>query len=538
VTIQRENAAELAGVLDRLAAAGERSIAQRGFTELVQVLDRIAKVNPHQHITGSVGDPAPLKVAIHVYRQDPKARDALLDYVETRGFIAPEERMEFFGRCDDDLVRWFQRQIPLNRDPYNFEEADDRLNLVRFAFQSSHRDASALLQEAYRTVALENAAHGVQEVWFRTSLGDHGDGALERALDSAIAGAKQAEEESGAAIGVRFVLGMRKFPLDHLPRLPEKPCFDTKAAGMVDTLRNLSRKAPQVRRMILGVDSVGAETSWQPEWQASARSAAAGSQLHVAVHFGESWEKGALFPLLERLEALVRHGVIHQLDNANALFAVKDHHSPNQFYADSEWRNIARLQSSIFFLLARRGIALGINPSSNDWLTRSVRYRDGWRFRTLAEPLEAGSPSVTSLILGEGHQANPLSVVVGNDNSRIYPSRVPGSFLTVSEELVNLWEAPGSTYPSVYGKLPTLVLAQLIMNGLALAETTGPGWRQRPSQLEFAFDPDPAFTLGLQIRAPQAFPQSGSNGHRVNGLGEPIGLSHGRNMQQEKEFQK
>ncbi len=243
-------------------------------------------------------------------------------------------------------------------------------------------------------------------------------------------------------------------------------------------------------------------------------------------------------PLLESLEALVRHGVIHQLDNANALFAVKDHHSPNQLYADSEWRNIARLQSSIFFLLAKRGIALGINPSSNDWLTRSLRNRDGWRFRTLAEPMDTESPSVTSLILGEGDQANPLAVVVGNDNSRIYSSRVPGCFLTVSEELANLWDAPGSTYPSVFGKLPTLVLAQLIMNGFALTETAGPGCRQRPSQLEFAFEPDPALALSLQIRAPQAFPQSGSNGHGVNGLRKPIGLSHGRNVQQEKEFQK
>jgi hypothetical protein len=186
--------------------------------------------------------------------------------------------------------------------------------------------------------------------------------------------------------------------------------------------------------------------------------------LHVAVHFGESWKEGGLLSTLERLEELVRYGLIHQLDNSNPLFAARDPENPLQLYSQQEWQQICRLQRSIFQFLARRGIALGINPTSNDLLTRSLRQREGWRFRALSEPLDEGMPPAANLMFPQESQARPLLIVVGNDNSRLYPSRIAGAFLTVSEELAHLWEASGSACAGVYGKLPTRAMAQLIMN--------------------------------------------------------------------------
>ena len=159
--------------------------------------------------------------------------------------------------------------------------------------------------------------------------------------------------------------------------------------------------------------------------------------LDIAIHFAESWHDGGLIRTLERLELLVRNGVIDQLDNANALFATNDFRSLIQRYSDPEWQYIAKLQRNILGLLMEREIGLVINPTSNDWLTRTLRKKEGWRFRELTEPLTDGFPSVVEFMIFESNRTKPLVMSVGNDNSRIYPSRVEG-LLTVSEELASL----------------------------------------------------------------------------------------------------
>ena len=93
---------------------------------------------------------------------------------------------------------------------------------------------------------------------------------------------------------------------------------------LVTGLASLRRKDPDARDMILGIDSVGMDSDWRPEWQAPARTVAAGCNMHVAIHFAESWHDGGLIRTLERLELLVNNGVLDQLDNANALFARND----------------------------------------------------------------------------------------------------------------------------------------------------------------------------------------------------------------------
>ena len=381
------NALDVTGVLNRLVSVECRDeatgTADWKFRRLVGILDRVAKVNPHQHITGSVGDRSLLKQVIQIYRRDSQARDAFLDYAEECRFIRRKQRTGFFEHSDDDLVTWLQKHIPLDGDPKDFDEADDRLNLVRMAFQSRHEDSFMLLREAYRQVALENAAHGVSEVWFRTSLGDHVDGAMAAAMEAAIEGARRAEVEAGEPLRVGFLLGLRKcLPSDSAYQGPSER-VDVRSEALVGSLSRFRMATPDIKRMMIGIDSVGIDSGWQPEWQSGARHSAAAAQMHVAVHFGESWTDGALLDTLEKLKVLVRHGVIDQLDNANALFAMKDANSRNQRYADAEWRSIARMQLCILELMAQRGIALGINPSSNDWLTRSLRRREGWRFREL-----------------------------------------------------------------------------------------------------------------------------------------------------------
>ncbi|HZA21521.1 MAG TPA: hypothetical protein VFA32_02780, partial [Dehalococcoidia bacterium] len=332
-----------------------------------------------------------------------------------------------------------------------------------------------LLKEAYRTVALENAAHGVIEVWFRTSLGDHESEAFVDAARVALEGAVEVNEDTGIPLSVRFLVGMRKHYPNGASQVALNNPTDARAEELVTAIARLRERMPNARAMLLGIDSVGMDSHWRPEWQASARSAGLKSKFHVAVHFGESWHEGELRPRLEMLYELVKHGVIHQLDNANALFAVKDLMCPHQTYSNDDWAEIRRLQRSVFETLADRGIALGINPTSNDLLTRSLRRREGWRFRALTEPLAVGQASAVDLMLGAYHRHRPLVIVVGNDNSRLYPSRVSGSFLTVSEELANLWDAPGSSYFSVYGKLPTEIIAQLIRSGFVLSQSANDG---------------------------------------------------------------
>jgi hypothetical protein len=465
------NSEELAQGLDCLLATeqGERPCWQ--FSHLVRILDRVTKVNPHQHITGSVGGQNLLQRVVQVYRQDPIAGRAFLEYVDKRRLTHFRELEDFFQQPDDALLRWFERQIPLPGDPESFKEADDHLNLARLAFQSRHGSSFELLREAYRTVALENLAHGVAEVWFRTSLGDHEDDSFASAAQAAIQGAKQAELEAEAPLKVRFLVGLRKRLSDPVTGLPDAAATDTRAASLVAALGCLRQTVSDAGAVILGIDSVGMDSDWNPRRQSVARSIAAWAGLHIAVHFGESWREGGLLSTLERLEELVRYGLIHQLDNANALFAVRDPANPLQSYSQQDWQQISHLQHSILQFLATRGIALGINPTSNDLLTRSLRRREGWRFRALNEPLGGGMPSVVELMFAPESQSRPLLIVVGNDNSRLYPSRIAGAFLTVSEELAHLWEASGSVNVSVFGQLPTRAIARLMTNGFALTET-------------------------------------------------------------------
>lgn len=462
-------AEELAYVLDVLLIANKVKKGSWEFSDLVSLLDSVTKVNPHQHITGSIGDPDLLRRVIQVYRQDQSAREAFLDYV-LNGFIAREEELPgFFEQSNDALLEWFQRKIPLPGDPWDFDEADDRLSLTRLAFQSRHPDSLELLQEAYRAVAMENAAHGVEEVWFRTSLGDHESDSFLSAAGAALTGAQSAVAETEFPLRVRYLVGMRKHAPDTGNGVTESSETDFHAEGLVGSLDQLRMAAPDAREMLIGIDSVGMDSLWLPRWQASARRIADQAQLRVAVHFGESWQEGELLARLKIMLELVEVGAIHQLDNANALFAVKDLANSEQQYSNTEWAEIRHVQREIFETLADRGIGLGINPTSNDLLTRSLRRREGWRFRALEEPMGVGMLSVVDLMAGNLGDSKPLALVVGNDNSRIYGSRVPGGLLTVSEELANLWKALGSTEPSVYGKISTEVIALIITNGFAIS---------------------------------------------------------------------
>lgn len=437
------------------------------FDGIVSFLDGVAKANPHQHITGSVGSAELLNRALEIYQEDPSAREAFLDYAISTGLMRPEIARHFFRLSNNAMLQWLQSHIPLSSTPTDFSQADDRLSLVRLAFQSGHPGTGELLEEAYRGVALENHLHGVAEVWFRTSLGDHNAEAFDRITQSAIRGASRAESESDSTLNVRFVVGMRKAWHNTESAAQRGSPFDTKALGLVTRLGKLREGDAKSAGMILGVDSVGTDSGWRPEWQAPARTLAASQDMHVAMHFGESWQSGELLVTLQRLEALARNGDICQLDNSNALFATRDTKNPVQVYSDDEWNEIGRIQGSAFGLLVERRIGLGINPTSNDWLTRSLRQQEGWRLRQHDESLTPGGPSVIDMMSSESG-VNPLVMVVGNDNSRIYPSRVRNSYLTVSEELANLWETPGSSEPSVFGKYPTRFIAKLILNGFTL----------------------------------------------------------------------
>jgi hypothetical protein len=462
-------AEELAYVMDVLLIAGKVKHGSWDFSDLVSLLDTVTKVNPHQHITGSIGDPDLLKRVIQVYRQDQSARSAFLDYV-LNSFIVREDALPgFFEQSDDALVQWFQRKIPLNGDPRNFDEADDRLGLTRLAFQSQHPDSMPLLEEAYRTVALENADHGVAEVWFRTSLGDHQKDSFLKAAGAAIRGAQSAVAESEYSLRVRYLVGMRKHGPDTGNGATQSVDSDLRAEELAGAVNQLRAAAPEAREMLMGVDSVGMDSSWLPRRQASARRIADQAQLRVAVHFGESWREGELLTRLKMLLELVEVGAVHQLDNANALFAVKDLASSDQQYSNSEWSEIRQVQRQVFDTLADRGIGLGVNPTSNDLLTRTLRRREGWRFRALEEPMGVGMVSVVDLVGGIPGDTKPLALVVGNDNSRLYSSRVFGGLLTVSEELANLWRTHGSTEPSVYGKVSTEIIALIITNGFAIS---------------------------------------------------------------------
>ena len=80
VDAQNLDAAELAQALDCLLETEPMQKSGGPFPRVVRILDRIAKVNPHQHITGSAGQRSLLKQVIQVYRQDSIARKSFLHY--------------------------------------------------------------------------------------------------------------------------------------------------------------------------------------------------------------------------------------------------------------------------------------------------------------------------------------------------------------------------------------------------------------------------------------------------------------------------
>ena len=459
---------ELADALNDLLCSEGLRQADSSLITLVALLDRVNKVNPHQHITGSVGDRPLLRQVIQVYREDASAKEAFLDYAVDQGLARRKKLTALVEQPDEGLLDWVEGRIPLPGVPRNFGEADDRLTLTRLAFQSKHPSALELLRQAYRTVALENSAHGVTHVWFRTSMGDHQDGSFEPAARAALDGARMAEEDAEVPLTVGYLVGIRKYSPNSSTQPSPAYSTDIRSEGLVAAIQRVRQDVPNAEKMIIGIDSVGMDSDWLPEWQAAARGIAAAAQMRIAVHFGESWQEGNLLLRLKVLEDLARFGSIHQLDNANALFAVRDLLSSHQVYSTHDWAQIRRVQHTVLEILAERGIVLGINPTSNDLLTRSLRQREGWRFRGLDEPLGVGMASMLDL-MGPGiFHGEPLVVVVGNDNSRLYPSRIAGCFLTVSEELANLWDAPGSTEFSIYGKYSTKVIARLISNGFNL----------------------------------------------------------------------
>lgn len=450
--------AEMSRLLEDLICLPKLGNACWDFGSLVNGVRRVMKVNPHQHMTGSVGDIGLLRRVIKIYREDAVVGDRFLDYISSRGMIAPSERKAFFQRTDTYLVKWLESRLSIGRDPGGFPECDQHLDMARLAFQSQHPDSPELFRQAYRTVALENLTDGVSEVWFRTTLGDQADGRYARA---ALVGAKEAECESGGRLKVRFLAGTRKILGE-----TEQDGFSSSTSALT-----LLQENSDDQTMVLGIDSVGMDSNWRPEQQAFLRHEAASRKLRVAVHFAESWAKGALLETLERLEQLVTYGVIDNLDNANGLFAVQDEAAPVSHYSTKDWKAVAGLQHQVLQVMIQRRITLGINPMSNDLLTRSLRRGEGWRFRRFNEPLGAGLPPVLEMMSCEEESNERLRVVVGNDNSRFYPSRIDGAYLTVSEELASLWAKPGQSNGSVFGHLPTNAIARVILNGLEMAKS-------------------------------------------------------------------
>ncbi len=461
---------QMCGTLDELVGEREPGKARDGFLSMVSALRKVKKVNPHQHITGSIGQRELLEQVVRVYRADPEIKERLLDYAESRGILDSCARDQLFQMPDSSLAEWFERQIPLNREPGNFAESDRHLNMARLAFSSSHPEAMTLFRQAYRQVGLENFADGVTEVWLRTTMGDHADGSFARA---ALEGARQAERETGESLQVKFMIGMRKHVANDGLGDYSQNGGRHDAVSPVNPLSYIYDLAAEMGPMIIGVDSVGVDSGWPHEQQESLRSNAARRNLRVAVHCGESWHEGGLIEALEGLQELTNNGVLDHLDNANALFAAKDSSSSKQHYSQAEWNSISELQWRVFAALTNRGIALGINPTSNDWLTRKIRRQEGWRFRDLNEPFWTGAPSVIEMMNCEEELGTRLRLVVGNDNSRIYPSRINGAYLTVSEELASLWSVPGQSDASpsnnsVYGTFPTATIARFIKNGSEL----------------------------------------------------------------------
>lgn len=458
LTEEAATTADLSNLLEGFINSPEPGNTHQGLVALTAGIRRVKKLNPHQHMTGSVGDGGLLRRVIQIYREDATAGNRFLDYISSRGMIESSERNGFFQQTDTYLVRWLGARLSIGHNPSGFAECDRHLDMARLAFQSQHPGALDLFREAYRRVALENLADGVSEVWFRTTLGDQADGRFAR---GALTGAKEAERESNGRLKVRFLVGARK-----LLNPTEKDSSSTSISALT-----LIQQNPGDQGLILGIDSLGADADWRPEQQASLRNQAATRSLRVAVHFAESWTEGTLLETLERLEALVSYGIIDNLDNANGLFAAPDEAASVSRYTPRVWNTIADLQHHIAQVLIRRRIALGINPMSNDLLTRSLRRTEGWRFRKFDEPMGEALPSMLELMSCEEESDERLRVVIGNDNSRIYPSRIDGVYLTVSEELASIWSMPGRSSVSVFGHLPTTAIARLILNGLELAKT-------------------------------------------------------------------
>jgi len=151
------------------------------FAAVMNGLDGIDKVNGHQHVTGSA-DAELLGQALVIYREDAVSGDLLLGYLVDAGLIRQNEREGFFGQEDDVIIALFQKWMAYSRDavPANFAEADNHFNFLRFAVSSSSVGSAELLGNAIAHIAIvDNYEHGVNEVWFRTSLGDHTGEAFE-----------------------------------------------------------------------------------------------------------------------------------------------------------------------------------------------------------------------------------------------------------------------------------------------------------------------------------------------------------------------
>ena len=283
--------AQLCGTLDELVNGLKPGKADDGFVSLISALRTVEKVNPHQHITGSIGQRELLEQVVRVYRSDPEVRERLLDYAESQGILDPQARDQLFQMPDSRLAEWLERRIPLSREPGVFAESDRHLNMARLAFNSSHPDVIPLFRQAYRQVALENFADGVVEVWLRTTMEDHADGSFARA---ALEGARQAERDTGERLRVKFMVGMRKHLANNGHGDGNQIVGRHDPVSSVNPLSYIYDLAAEVGPMIIGVDSVGVDSGWPPEQQESLRSNAARRQLRVAVHCGESWLEGGL----------------------------------------------------------------------------------------------------------------------------------------------------------------------------------------------------------------------------------------------------
>jgi len=181
----------------------------------------------------------------------------------------------------------------------------------------------------------------------------------------------------------------------------------------------------------------------------------------VGEHIGESWNVGELVESLQNVKHVVQTGHVDEINNVNALFAVKDA-AVTSLYDDATWELIYELQHEILEMVRVQGIALGMSPTSNDLLTRSLRRAEGWRIRELTESIGEYS-SIMDRMSSLLTDTQPLVFVIANDNSHVYTPVEDGP-LTVNQEYAKLL-VPQSEYgKSPFGTLGISHIALLIMN--------------------------------------------------------------------------